>query len=556
MEHSYPQNEKAEDEASLQDVQICVNDNKGGWVTFPFIIGSMMGLTLAATSWYANIVVYAMKKYNIKDIAAAQFHNVVGGGVNFFPILAAILADSLFGSYSVVLVSSFISLLGAIMFTLSSAIPSLRPPPCTNITSCNPPSSLQYAFLYATLAISMIGFGGTRFVIGALGADQFKKPEQQRVFFNWFIFAIEASSVIGFTAVIYLQDKGKWTLSFGISGAVNAIAIALFLFGSRFYRLVLPQGSPFISIARVLVTSFRKSVRVTGEKDEDDYFNGSSKSKMNIGSPTSSLSFFNRAALIKGGDHQPHSKPFTKSWNLCTVEEVEDLKKLIKALPIWSGGILLNTVSGVAASLVILQALSMDRRLGHHFKLPAASILVFPLLCGSIALCLLDRVLYPLWKNIVGRPLDPLKRVGVGYFLTFLSMISFALIEKKRLNLMASNNHVISVLWLILPLGLLGVSSSFYFPAELAFFYQELPKSLRSTAASCASLHMAVGYYLSTAFISLVQRTTSWLPDNINHGRMDKVYWTLAIVGTINFGYYLACAKLYKYTNNDESTDE
>ncbi|KNA20757.1 hypothetical protein SOVF_049280, partial [Spinacia oleracea] len=177
------------------------------------------------------------------------------------------------------------------MFTLTSAIPTLRPPPCTNTTSScnNPPSSLEYAFLYATLAISMVGFGGTRFVIGALGADQFKTPEQQRVFFNWFIFAIEASSVIGFTAVIYLQDKGKWTLSFGLSAAVNAVAIALFLFGSRFYRLVVPQGSPFISIARVLVASFRKGDRVAGEKVGDDYFYGTSKLKMLHGSPTSSL---------------------------------------------------------------------------------------------------------------------------------------------------------------------------------------------------------------------------------------------------------------------------
>lgn len=179
------------------------------------------------------------------------------------------------------------------MFTLTSAIPTLRPPPCTNTTSScnNPPSSLEYAFLYATLAISMVGFGGTRFVIGALGADQFKTPEQQRVFFNWFIFAIEASSVIGFTAVIYLQDKGKWTLSFGLSAAVNAVAIALFLFGSRFYRLVVPQGSPFISIARVLVASFRKGDRVAGEKVGDDYFYGTSKLKMLHGSPTSSLRY-------------------------------------------------------------------------------------------------------------------------------------------------------------------------------------------------------------------------------------------------------------------------
>lgn len=77
-----------------------------------------MGLTLAATSWYANIVVYAMKKYNIKDISAAQFHNVSGAGVNFFPILGAILADSLFGSYTVVLVSSCVSLLVSVPSSL------------------------------------------------------------------------------------------------------------------------------------------------------------------------------------------------------------------------------------------------------------------------------------------------------------------------------------------------------------------------------------------------------------------------------------------------------
>lgn len=176
------------------------------------------------------------------------------------------------------------------MFTLSSTIPSLRPPPCTTITSCNPPSSLQYAFLYATIAISMIGFGGTRFVLGALGADQFKKPQQQRVFFNWFIFAIEASSVVGFTVVIYLQDKGKWTLSFGLSAAVNAVAIALFLFGSRFYRLVLPQGSPFISIARVLVASFRKNA---GEKVQDQYFYGTKDTD----GPTPSLRYTSYSLL-------------------------------------------------------------------------------------------------------------------------------------------------------------------------------------------------------------------------------------------------------------------
>lgn len=64
-----------------------------------------------------------------------------------------------------------------------------------------------------------------------------------------------------------------------------------------------------------------------------------------------------------------------RSWKLYTVEEVEDLKTLLKIIPLWSSSILLSATIGVFMSLVLLEALTMDKHLGKNFEVPAASFL-------------------------------------------------------------------------------------------------------------------------------------------------------------------------------------
>ncbi|XP_074273419.1 protein NRT1/ PTR FAMILY 2.7-like isoform X2 [Silene latifolia] len=528
---------------------------KGGWVTFPFIIGTVMGLSLAAGGWYANITVYAIQKYNVQPISAAQIHNVVGGGVNFFPIVGAILADTFFGSYWVVLVAAFASLLGGVMFILSAAIPHLRPLPCNTSTRvCPTPSSSQYAFLYITLVLGIIGLGGTRFVLGTIGADQYDRVEHQNVYFNWFVLAFESSWVIAFTVIVYVEDNVSWAIGYGISVAASAFAITLFLFGSRFYRLLMPQGSPFVSIARVFIASLRKAKLST---EDHEYFYESTMSKSPQRPPSPSLSFFNQAALVKVAQAQHH-----KSWSLCTVEEVEDLKKLMKALTIWGAGLLESTIYAVSSSLITIQALVMDRHLGPHFQIPAGSVFVFTLIWASFLLTILDRFLYPLSEKVLGRSLTPLQRVGIGYFFNVSGMVAYAMIESKRLDLIEKNGLMehnavapMSVLWLILPLALLGSGTAFYFPAEVEFYYQEFPKSLRTTSNAMTSLRLAVGYYLSSAIVHVIRNNTTWLPNEINHGRVDKVYWLVSFIGAVNFVIYLLVSKLYVYSSHTTADD-
>ena len=79
---------------------------------------------------------------------------------------------------------------------------------------------------------------------------------------------------------------------------------------------------------------------------------------------------------------------------------------------------------------------------------------------------------------------------------------------------------------------------------------------MRSTATSITSVVIGICFYTSTALIDLIQRTTAWLPDDINHGRVDNVYWVLVIGGVLNLGYFLVCSWLYKYRNLEDDGHE
>ena len=227
---------------------------------------------------------------------------------------------------------------------------------------------------------------------------------------------------------------------------------------------------------------------------------------------------------------------------------MEDFKKIFGILPLWSSSIFLATPIAIQSSMTVLQALVMDRSLGPHFKIPAGSISVIVIISTSIFLTFLDRVLLPGWHKITGKMPMPLQRIGVGHVLTVLSMVVSALVESKRLK--SAHGHVsMSVLWLFPQLVLVGIGEAFHFPGQVTFYYQQFPQSLRSTSTAMISMIIGIAFYLSAALIDHVRRSTNWLPDEINHGKVDNVYWMLVVFGGINFVYYLLCSISYKYEN-------
>ncbi|PIN10700.1 H+/oligopeptide symporter [Handroanthus impetiginosus] len=510
---------------------------RGGWKTTPFIIATAAGLTLAAGGWLNNLIVFLIQEFNIKSINAAQIFNVINGCTNFFPVIAAVVADSFLGCFSVIWISSLVSLLGLILLVLTATTDSLRP------SNGATPSGFQYAVLFTALALVSIGLGGTRFTLATMGANQLTESHHQATYFIWYFFTLYVSSLTSATGIVYVQDNLSWGWGFSICLAATVFGFVVFLIGKRYYCRESQQGSPFASLAQVIVASFRKR-RFAISSKSDDYYYG--VKEVAVVGPTKSFRLLNRAALKIEGDILPNGL-IAKPWNLCSVQQVEDLKTLIRILPLWSTSILLSTPIGIQASLVVLQALTTNRYLGPHFQVPAGSMIVFTLLSTAMCLSLFDHCIWPLWKKVIHKNPTLLQQIGIGHVLNITSMAVSALIESKR----RARSHSMSILWLVPQLAIVGFGEAFHFPGQVALYYQEFPSNLKSMATAMVAVLIGVGFYLSTLLIDFVRRVSGWLPDNINDGRLDNVYWVLVVIGVLNFGYFLVCSWFYKYKNGE-----
>lgn len=130
-----------------------------------------------------------------------------------------------------------------------------------------------------------------------------------------------------------------------------------------------------------------------------------------------------------------------------------------------------------------------------------------------------------------------------------------ALVESKRLKLVHSEHLEdqtgavvsMSVFWLVIQLAIAGAGEAFHFPSNVALYYQEFPESLKSTSTGAVAMFIGIAFYISNAVIDLIQKASGWLPDNINNGRLDNVYWACCVLGVANFAYFLLCSSLYKY---------
>lgn len=72
---------------------------------------------------------------------------------------------------------------------------------------------------------------------------------------------------------MYVEDNLSWGWGYGISIAANVVGLAIFLAGSRFYYHDKPKGSPFTSLARVVIACVRKR-KAEISSESPDYYHG------------------------------------------------------------------------------------------------------------------------------------------------------------------------------------------------------------------------------------------------------------------------------------------
>lgn len=260
---------------------------------------------------------------------------------------------------------------------------------------------------------------------------------------------------------------------------------------------------------------------------------------------------------------------------LCSVQQVESVKCLLRIVPIWSSGIIYFIAVAQQNTYVVFQALQSDKRLSGHFEIPAASFSIFGSLALTLWIIIYDRVAIPFLHHCARREggISPLKRMGGGILLSVASMFVSGAVEVRRRGIalreptLGANPgggaiSAMSSFWLVPQLLLIGVSEALNLVSQLEFYYKQFPENMRSLAGSLLFCGIAIASYLSGLLVNIVQRTTSegvdddgWLAGDLNKGRLELFYYLIGAIGALNFVFYVVFARWYRNKNPAESDD-
>ncbi|XP_074582572.1 protein NRT1/ PTR FAMILY 8.3-like [Curcuma longa] len=501
-----------------------------------------------------NLVLYLGSVLHWPISSSAANVSFWGGTTYFTPLLGGLLADTYFGNYRTILISIILYLLGLVIVTLSATIPSLTPPSCDG-NSCQPATALQTFVFFSGLYVIAFGTGGIRAALLPFGADQFNEenPIEMRKkvsFFSLFYVCSMSGLLISGTLIVWIQANVSWAIGFGISTFCMALASGGFLLGTSTYKLMMPTGSPLKSLLQVIVATVRKMrVEIPTEPNLLYVVNQEKSNKRRL-AHTDEFRLFDKAATIsnlEGSNDRAQS-----SWTLCTVTQVEELKILLRMLPIWVTSVVYTAACTQMNSTFIQQGNAMNTRIGS-FTIPAASLSSLGVICVMIWVFIYIRVIAPVIERFTpnGAGLTNLQRMGIGRFTMIIAMLTAGFVETIRLK-SVKNGHLINIGWQFPQYFIISGSEVFNYITQLEFFYAQAPDSMRSICTAFALLSTALGNYLSSFIVTVVSAATAgdgnpgWIPDDLNKGHLDYFFYSLAGICTINFCIYAFVARNYR----------
>ncbi|KAJ6346757.1 hypothetical protein OIU76_003438 [Salix suchowensis] len=540
----------------------CGKPSKGGWNSAIFIIFVEVTLRFAYYGLAANLITYLTNDLHQSTSTAIKNVNTWVGVSAIFPVFGAILADSLLGRFKTIILASAIYFLGMILLTLSVSVI---------------PTHYREAVFFIALYILAVGEGGHKPCVQTFAADQFdeEKPEEKAAkssFFNWWYLGIVAGASSAVLLVIYIQDNVGWTAGFGMLTGALGVALFIFLAGIKRYRKQAPVKSPFTMVAQVFVAAMRKRrVIETQQGLGICYDAGGTDVEGQPGNSrtlaaTNQYRFLDKAMIIDNLDAS--SKP-RNPWRLCSLNQVEEVKLVLRLLPIWLSCFMFTAVLAQTHTLFIKQGSTMIRSIGPNFQVPPASFQSLVGLTILFTIPIYDRILVPAARKLTGHRsgVTMLQRIGIGLFLSVIEMVVAALVEAKRVSIAREHGLIdtpkatvpMSVWWILPQYMISGISDVFTVVGLQELFYDQMPESMRSLGAAAHVSVIGVGSFINTAIITVVQAITArssgiLLGDNLNRAHVDYFYWVLAVLSALNFCVYLWIASgfVYKKVEGEE----
>ncbi|XP_030471142.1 protein NRT1/ PTR FAMILY 7.3 [Syzygium oleosum] len=554
------------------DGRPAIKGKSGQWFAGTIILLNQGLATLAFFGVGVNLVLFLTRVLGQSNADAANSVSKWTGTVYIFSLVGAFLSDSYWGRYKTCAVFQVIFVIGLVSLSLSSFLFLIRPRGCGNQQiPCGSHSSMEITLFYLSIYLVALGNGGYQPNIATFGADQFDEEDPREghskvSFFSYFYLALNLGSLFSNTILGYFEDEGMWALGFWVSAGSALAALVLFLGGTAKYRHFKPSGNPISRFSQVIVAASKKwRVEMTpGEDDlyEADGMDCSDSSSRKI-LHTHGFKFLDRAAYITSRDLEDQKQGRYNKWRLCPITQVEEVKCVLRLLPIWLCTIIYSVVFTQMASLFVEQGAAMKTTVSH-FRIPPASMSSFDIVSVAVFIFLYRRVIDPLVGRIRkthSRGLTELQRMGIGLVIGFLAMVAAGIVECYRLKYARKDctrcegSSTLSILWQVPQYALIGASEVFMYVGQLEFFNAQAPDGLKSFGSALCMTSISLGNYVSSLLVSMVMKISTedhmpgWIPGNLNKGHLDRFYFLLAALTVVDLMVYIACAKWYKRIN-------
>ncbi|TYG41837.1 hypothetical protein ES288_D12G208400v1 [Gossypium darwinii] len=551
-----------------------MRDQHGGMLAASFVLVVEILENLAFLANASNLVLYLSKFMHYSPSSSANIVTNFMGTAFLLAVLGGFLSDAFFTTYRLYLTSAAIEFMGLLILTVQAHTPSLKPPICASASTeiqCEKVNRRKAAMLFTGLYLVALGVGGIKGSLPPHGAEQFDDTtpqgrKQRSSFFNYYVFSLSCGALIAVTFVVWIEDNKGWQWGFGVATAAILASIPVFLLGSPIYRTKIPAGSPITTMFKVLIAavcnnckSKNPSNAVMGMKTSPSSYTtetgeegNATKVKVPSQTLTEDLEFLNKAVTEKT------VSPMLQ----CTVKQVEEVKVVLKIIPVFMCTIMLNCCLAQLSTFSIQQAATMNTKIGS-LKVPPASLPVFPVIFVMLIAPTYNHFVVPLARKVTKTEMGitHLQRIGTGLILSIIAMAVAAVVEMKRKKVAIESGLLnsaeplpITFLWIALQYLFLGSADLFTLAGMMDFFFTESPKSMRSLATSLSWVSLSMGYYFSSVLISTVNNITSifrhtpWLSgSNLNHYHLERFYWLMCILSSLNFLHYLFWANRYKY---------
>ncbi|KAJ0078896.1 hypothetical protein Patl1_24642 [Pistacia atlantica] len=460
-----------------------ITKGKGGFKACAFIFALT---SLENMGFVANMISLGYYFYSVMHFNSAGSANTLTnfmGSTFLLTLVGGFISDTFLSRFTTALIFGTIEILALVIVTIQAASNSLHADACGQ-TSCVKGGAA--VMLYFSLCLLALGSGGSKGAVPPLGAEQFNENDPIEAkslptYFNWLLLSSTIGSTFGVTFIVYVSTEKAWYKGFLISTVATFVGFIVLIIGKPFYRLQLPGDSPIIRIAQVIVVAFKNKKQSLPENPEElceinEKERAATEERI---LHTNQFRWLDKAAIVSK-DSEP------ARWTVCTVTQVEEVKVLVRMLPILGSTIIMNTCLAQLQTFSVQQGYLMDKHLGK-FKVPPPSIPVIPLLFMSVLLPVYEYAFVPFARKITKHPsgITQLQRVGVGLVLSALSMAVAAIVEVKRRNQFIKNPlEPISLFWLSFQYGIFGIADMFTLVGLLEFFYKEAPIGMRSLATA------------------------------------------------------------------------